>query len=123
MDIKHLAVSVTKDQILTMTQRKNNSVESLDIQLTSHEASRYLKLAKGTEFPSLQSCLCFTEGSFADVHISSPREDYLTLHPGLPKPQPPSLCNQNLGDNSAGQSWVGDRETGVRKAPPYRQIT
>lgn len=107
VDIRHLALSVTKDQILTMTQRKNNSVKSLDIQLTSHEASRYLKLAKETEFPSLQSCLCFTEGGFADAHILPPRAVYLILHPGLPKPQPPSLRNQNHGDNSAGQSWVG----------------
>lgn len=68
MEIEHGALSVTKDHILTMTQTKNKWVKNLDIQLASHEASRYLVIAKWTEFLSLSSCpgwylYCLFQGS------------------------------------------------------------
>lgn len=101
MDSKHQALCY-KSPNIKMTQRKSKSVKNLDLQLTSHEASRYLEIAKGTECPRWQSCPCFTDSDLASTHISSPREVTFDASPRPSGPPLPSLGFQHHGGNSAG---------------------
>ena len=52
--ISYTGLSVTKKPLRINNDPEEKQVaKNLHIQLTSHEASRYLELAKGTEFPTL----------------------------------------------------------------------
>lgn len=86
-----------------MTQRKNKSVKNLDTQLTSHEASRYLELAEGTEILKLV-IMCMFHRKRAHWHPYLLSQGRHTWHltkafPGLS--HPPWAVNH--GGDSAGQ--------------------
>lgn len=94
--------------------KKTSGSKNLDIQLTSHEASRYLAIAKWSEFLSLSSCPgwylhCLIASSRAVIPDMSPRSSWALA--ALPRVVSTTLARvqahaQEMGPQKTSTIWT-----------------